>query len=69
MLAVSTGVDIEVQLEALGVRRRKQRQADETLITEIRRAVDAARESGVSMTRVSKLLGIDRTQLYRTYLS
>lgn len=69
MLAVSTGVDIEVQLEALGVRRREQRQADKTLVTEIRRAVDAARESGVSMTRVSKLLGIDRTQLYRTYLS
>lgn len=65
---MSAGVEIEAQLRRLGRVRRQQRERDGTLMDEIREAVEAARDSGVSMTKVSELLGIDRTQLYRTYL-
>jgi hypothetical protein len=66
-LAMSTGADVIAELEALGARRRDHRQADDKLMAEIRHAVEKARISGMSMTRVALLLGIDRTQIYRTY--
>lgn len=60
--------NIDARLKFLGKKRRRQRTADEQLVNEIRDAVEDARDSGVSMTKVSELLQIDRTQLYRTYV-
>jgi DNA-binding phage protein len=65
---VSTGVDIEAELRQLGKRRRDARRRDEEIVESIRGAVERARDSSLSMTRIGELLDIDRTQLYRTYL-
>lgn len=62
------GSNPEAALKRLGQRRRRHRTEDEHLADEIRQAIAAARNEGVPMTKVSELLGIDRTQLYRTYL-
>lgn len=65
---MALAVDIEAQLSALGQKRATQRVSDEQLRGDIRAAVAKAKEQGIAMTRVAELLGLDRTQLYRTYV-
>lgn len=59
---------VEAGLRRLGRIRKQQRRKDEDIAQQIRDAVIEARDIGLPMTRVAELLGIDRTQLYRTYL-
>lgn len=59
---------VEATLRRLGKTRKQQRRKDEDLADQIRQAVEEARDIDLPMTKVAKLLDIDRTQLYRTYL-
>lgn len=64
---MSAGVDITDELRVLGEERRLRRKEDAQAADDIRAAIVSARAQGLSMTEIAELLGIDRTQLYRTY--
>jgi transcriptional regulator of acetoin/glycerol metabolism len=55
-------------LQRLGERRQRHLEAGERLAEEIRQAL-AATEGQVSRTDAASLLGVDRTLLYKTYLT
>lgn len=61
--------DLRVRLVNIAARREEHQEAASELADETRRLVREAQREGMAMKEVARLLRIDRTTLYRTYLS
>lgn len=62
------GDELRSRLTLLGDRRAAHREEGEKLAREIEKAVrEVRRSSRISMTEAAKLIGFDRTAIYRTY--
>lgn len=61
--------DLRVRLVNIAARREEHQEVASELADETRRLVREAQREGMAMKEVARLLRIDRTTLYRTYLS
>ncbi len=60
--------EITRRLEALAERRRERKQDDKDLAADITAAVKSAQKA-MPMTEIARLLDIDRSTIYRVYLT
>ena len=56
------------RLSGLAEQRRQHRVAQDSLHESIRAAIRDAQAVGVPMTEIARLLGMDRSSVYRTYV-
>jgi transcriptional regulator of acetoin/glycerol metabolism len=59
---------VRLRLRELGQQRVQHAAAGEELADEIKKTVREAQSSSVPLAEVARLLGLDRSTLYRTYL-
>jgi DNA invertase Pin-like site-specific DNA recombinase len=69
MSALTSLVEVRSHLAELAQLRRRVRDEDEDIARDIRATLADARRLGMSMSEVARLLEIDRTGLYRTYIN
>jgi transcriptional regulator of acetoin/glycerol metabolism len=67
-VAPSNADRVRQRLADLGRQRAQHSAAGEELAEEIRKAVADARANNVPLAEAARLLGLDRSHLYRTYL-
>jgi DNA invertase Pin-like site-specific DNA recombinase len=60
---------IRERLRRVAERRRAAEREDDEIADEIRDSINEARDANISMTEVARLLEIDRTSMYRTYIN
>lgn len=63
-----TRPDVRERLADLREARKEHREAQEELYADIRRAVRAAQKAGVPMAEIARILDMDRSSVYRTYV-
>jgi DNA invertase Pin-like site-specific DNA recombinase len=68
MAQTADEVMVRQRLSGLAEQRRQHRVAQDTLHESIRRAIRDAQAIGVSVTEIAKLLDMDRSSVYRTYV-
>ena len=61
--------ELEARLRTLAQSRARATAHQKALAADIRRTVAEAQQAGISMSQVARLLELDRSTLYRTYLN
>jgi len=67
-MVLRNGEIVRQRLSGLAEQRRQHRVAQDTLHESIRNAIRDAQAVGVPMTEIARLLDMDRSSVYRTYV-